>query len=65
MTNMPEIRRVFLGISLVAILHFLAFMIGSVILGIVINTPVAGMAANIAISVFLALVLLSWFISFH
>lgn len=46
---MPEILRIFLGIGLVAIMHFLAFFIGSVILGIVINTPIVGMAANIAI----------------
>ena len=46
---MPEIFRIFLGIGLVALMHFLAFSISSVILGIVINTPIASMAASIAI----------------
>ena len=46
---MPEILRIFLGVGLVAIMHFLAFSIGSVILGIVINTRLVGMVANIAI----------------
>ena len=46
---MPEILLIFLGMGLVAITHFLAFAIGSVILGIVINTPLMEMVANIAI----------------
>ena len=45
----PEILRIFLGIGLVAIMHCFVFMIGSVIFGLVINTPLAIMAAHIAI----------------
>lgn len=46
---MPEVLWIFLGIGLVAILHFFAFTISSVILGIVLNTAMASIAAKIAI----------------
>ena len=46
---MPEILRIFLGVGLVAIMHVLAFFISSVILGIVINTPIVEIAAKVAI----------------
>ena len=46
---MPEILRIFWGIGLVAIIHCLVFIICSIILGSLINTPMASMAASIAI----------------